>query len=126
MSRTLLMSLRPKHAASVFNGFKLFEYRRTRVNVLSGDRVLLYESAPVSCVTGEFVVGCVRIDDPDALYRLEPVAEIRELVRAYLAGARQATAIEVTQPRRWAQARAVREVIGRDRPPQSYLFVREQ
>ena len=44
--RYLLISVRPKYADLILSGAKTVELRRTRPNIASGDRILLYVSSP--------------------------------------------------------------------------------
>lgn len=56
MSKTIVLSIRPSFVDAIWEGRKRFEFRR----VMPANhvwRVLIYESAPVSLVVGEFIVG---------------------------------------------------------------------
>jgi predicted transcriptional regulator len=122
-AQAILMSIRPRFAKAIFSGEKEYEYRRVKVRVTTGQKVLVYESAPTSGVVGEFIAGEVLVGRPSQLARLESTPTMRAAVRAYLEGANQATAIEVTSPRRWRTTRPLDDYLGGDRPPQSYVFV---
>lgn len=117
------MSVRPHYAQAMFSGVKRFEFRRVRVSVSTGDRVLVYESAPVALVTGEFNVGQVIIGTPAELGTIEQDVTIREAVRGYLGGAPQGTAIQILNPTRWERPLGISELTPGRRPPQSYSFL---
>lgn len=123
MPRDVIMAIRPALAASIYSGEKCFEFRRVRVNIRSGDRVLIYESSPVSRLTGEFVVGRLVVGTPYQVTTLERNHASRDAVRIYLLGARRASAIEILCPRRWASAIALSRVSANLRAPQSYVFL---
>lgn len=123
MTCAVLMSIRPVLAEAIYRGTKLFEYRRVSARIRPGDRVLVYESRPMSCVSGEFRAGHVLKGPPSQLAALEPDPDIRALVEHYLRGTAAATAIEVLSPRRWDACVALSEFSPGTRPPQSYTFL---
>jgi predicted transcriptional regulator len=119
----VLMSIRPAFADELYRGAKLFEYRRVRARIRTGDRVLVYESRPRSYVSGEFRAGRVLTGPPSRLASLEPDPHVRALVERYLRGAARATAIEVLSLTRWDACVALSELSPGTRPPQSYTFL---
>jgi predicted transcriptional regulator len=104
------MSLRPTFAEAIYSGSKRFEFRRVRASINYGERVLVYESAPSSRLTGEFWVGNVVSASPSEVLTLEPNVESRRLAESYLSGARVATAIEVVNPLRWQRHRVLKNL----------------
>jgi len=122
MGRTVVLSLHSRFAAEIFQQRKRFEFRRVRVRIKSGDRTLIYESAPTSQITGEFMVGIVVSGSPKAVVVLEDNQENRRAARKYLKAARVASAIEVLTPRRWSKAKNLQDMFPRMKPPQSYTF----
>jgi predicted transcriptional regulator len=123
-TRSLVVSIRPHFAAAAYGRNKLFEYRRVRMNARSGDRVLVYESWPISKVTGEFRVGRVIVASTADLVQLERDPQLRTLVQRYLQGARVGTALEICNPKRWGMAVPVDRFIGKGKSaPVSYAFL---
>lgn len=51
MSKILVMSIKPKYAEMIYSGTKLFEFRKAPPRNLNAS-YLIYESAPVSSLTG--------------------------------------------------------------------------
>lgn len=121
--RCVLLSIKPTYAAWMYEGRKRFEYRRMKVSVRRGDTILMYESAPVSRLTGWFTAGQVIVDIPDKLQTLEADLVVRRAVAEYLNAARIGTAIEVTNPQKWHAPRVLTDVFPGRRPVQSYAFV---
>jgi predicted transcriptional regulator len=119
--REALFSLWPFYAEALWRGEKRYEFRRTRLSLQPGDRVLVYETRPVSAVTGEFLVGGV-------FY--EPVANLRQITVSgggpgldeYLAGVSCASALRVVSPIKYPRPRALSE-FGVAHPPLSYQFL---
>ena len=62
-----LMSIHPRYAGLILNGRKRVEFRRTRIRG-SVSHVLIYETAPVQCVTGFFEVAGVDEAEPQAIF----------------------------------------------------------
>ena len=56
-SRSIILSIRPRHAAKIFSGLKKVELRRIRPqNLGSGALALIYVTSPVRCLAGAFKV----------------------------------------------------------------------
>jgi predicted transcriptional regulator len=123
MSRLVLMAIRPNFANLIYSRQKLFEYRRVRTSIRSGDRVLIYESGAGGFVTGEFWVGKVLHEAAEVLAALEQQLTVRRLVDEYLVGSLRGSAMEVVAPQRWTIPMELRALYPRLRAPQSYLFL---
>jgi predicted transcriptional regulator len=123
VTRAVIMSVRPVFAEALYDGYKLFEYRRVRARICAGDEVLVYESRPRCCVSGEFRVGRVLTGPPSQLTPLERDPRIRALVEQYLRGAAEATALEILSPTRWAACAPLSRLLPGKRAPQSYMFL---
>ena len=63
-----LLSIKPKFASLIFDGSKKFEYRKAifKQNVT---KVIVYATAPVSMVIGEFTVEGILHDELDSLWQ---------------------------------------------------------
>jgi len=125
---TLLLSIKQEYAEAIMDGRKTYELRRMRPGVQTGDRVLLYVTAPTSSLCGYFRVGEVITGSPTLIWnRVQSEAGVtRRRAYDYLRNARTPCAIEVQSVER------LKEVIHLDdimsawsdfRPPQSYRYV---
>lgn len=121
-ARTLLMSIAPAYADQIYEGTKRHEYRRTRIHCRPGDLVKIYETAPVSAITGSFVVGSVIKGSPSDVLARTGDTNRSEIV-LYLDGASHCAALVVTSARRWARTRHLRSLPAVKRAPQSYVFL---
>ena len=119
------MAIRPKFAHLIYTRKKHFEFRRVRSKFVTGDLVFIYETAPVSRVTGEFRVGKTVYASPEKLVKLEQAPQMREVAQHYLRGAAVGTAIEIETPQRWKTNCDLEQVLPGCRPPRSYLIVKE-
>lgn len=117
------MSIRTVFADAIFSGIKRHEFRRVRVAFKPGDIVFVYEPVPVACLTGQFTVAGVKYGEADDLISLESTIGTQAVARCYLKGARNASAIEITQARRWEAAVSLACALPGVRAPQSYAFL---
>ena len=119
------MSIRPPFASAIFEGRKLFEFRRA-VFKRPVDVVVVYVTSPVAMVLGEFDVRGIISDRVDRLWRrTEAAAGIdRELFFAYFEGRASGHAIEVGDVRRYRHPLRLDEHFGL-RPPQSFAYLDE-
>jgi len=120
--RTAILSIHPCHAGRIYSGAKTWEFRRVLPGFDVGDLVLIYETSPVSLVTGEFHVGATTRDQPAQLAALESNAEERATLIAYLKGAERCGALRIVNPVRWPEPRTLTR-LGISSPPQSYRYV---
>ena len=116
------MSIRPEFAESIFSGEKTFEFRRVGFS-RTVDVVVVYVTAPIKSVLGEFdVVELMR----------EPIAQLWELTRAYagigkerfleyFAGLDHGNALRIGEVRKYANPTPI-EGYG-VKPPQSFVYL---
>jgi predicted transcriptional regulator len=129
--RTLLLSIRPEHAARIFSGEKTVELRRIRPRVESGDTVLVYVTAPEMSLAGGFEVS--RVYESPALRLWREVGSESGLDRSafieYFDGSESAYAIGVRSVWRLPHAvtlEKLRERVPGFLPPQSYWYLSRQ
>ena len=119
-----LMSIHPRYAGLILSGRKRVEFRRTRIRG-SVSHVLIYETAPVQCVTGFFEVAGVDEAEPQAIWdRYESVAGIdRVAFWKYFADRRTAFAIRVGRVVSLRQQVRLASFEARPVVPQSFRYV---
>lgn len=120
---TALLSIKPEFASLIFEGSKRFEYRRTifRRDVT---RVVVYASAPVSMVIGEFEVEGVLSDDIDDLWRTTKHASgiTEQYFYGYFTAKETGYALQIGAARLYDTPLSIQEHYG-VRPPQSFLYL---
>jgi predicted transcriptional regulator len=118
-----LLSIKPRFAHAIFNGQKKFEYRRSvfqrRVNI-----ILVYVTAPVGQVVGEFdVVSTIHEPVADLWERTKSHAGIeKHLFFRYFKGKEFGYAIEVGRVRIYDKPFSPIEHLG-VKPPQSFIYL---
>ena len=64
----VILSIRPEFAEKIFDGSKKFEFRRRLYKNNEVKAVVVYASAPISKVIGEFEIGDVLFDELNSLW----------------------------------------------------------
>lgn len=57
MDKAILISIKPKYASLIYAGYKVVELRKVIPTQFDGHMAYIYETAPISKVTGYFIVG---------------------------------------------------------------------
>ncbi len=106
----------------LYGGSKKFEYRRSNVRLTPGQKCFIYESAPISQVTGQFIVESVDRISLSEVRDLETSPALVGEVESYLENAKYSVAIKPTAVLKFSKGLSLSE-FGLSRPPQSYQFV---
>jgi predicted transcriptional regulator len=122
----VLMSIKPVFADRIFDHprTKGYEYRRVCPKVEPGDTVVVYASAPVRRIVGQFPVVSVLAHTPEFmwLYTAETAGIDQASFFRYLSGCATAYAIRIGVPVRYPKSIDPRETDPSWRPPQSFTY----
>ncbi|MBM4328484.1 MAG: hypothetical protein FJ118_15135 [Deltaproteobacteria bacterium] len=66
----VLLSIKPEFAFKIFDGSKRYEYRRSIFKRREVTKVIVYASAPIQKVIGEFEIGDVLHGKPEELWAI--------------------------------------------------------
>ena len=109
--RVALMPIHPRYANAILEGSKGAEFRKRR---LAPDirRIVIYATAPISRIVGEFTIGETVVGSPQEIWRRHgATGEISEpAFHSYFAGRDMAVAFVVTQTRRYAESLALADL----------------
>jgi predicted transcriptional regulator len=64
----VLLSIKPEFAIKIFEGTKRYEYRRSIFKRGEVGKIVVYASDPIKKVIGEFELGLILHDEPQALW----------------------------------------------------------
>lgn len=120
--KTAIISIRPEYVEKIFSGEKKWEFRKTRIDA---ERFLIYETAPISKVVGEFTVRWVGEGTPEAIYAetcLDGAGIDYDKFFEYFNGKKQAFAYEITQLKEYEFAVPLTH-FGIKRPPQNFCYL---
>jgi predicted transcriptional regulator len=120
----VLLSIKPEFALRIFDGSKRFEYRRA-IHKRSGvEKALVYASAPVSKVIGEFEIADILYDDPEQLWNqtsnFSGISE--QTFFKYFSNASKGYAIGVKN-RVFYETPISLESLNISSPPQSFMYL---
>lgn len=121
----VLLSIRPEFALKIFDGSKRFEYRRTIFKQGAVTKVIVYASAPIQKVIGEFEIGDILHDEPLALWdRTKNYAGIsKDRFLQYFSNSVKGYAILVKTPTMYSSPLPLNWLMVSS-PPQSFVYLR--
>ncbi len=120
----ILLSIKPAFANKIFDGSKKFEFRRSIFRNKAVTSVVVYASAPVSRVIGEFEIETVHNKELNLLWNETKDASgiSREYYDLYFTGKEDGFAIQVKNPQLYKKARNLKEDYNMV-PPQSFAYL---
>ncbi len=120
----VLLSIKPEFADMIFAGTKKYEFRRTVFKKPEIKTVVVYASAPVQKVIGEFEVEEIISDHLQDLWkRTKKYAGINEkYFFDYFLEKEKGYAIKIRQPIKYKKALCLRKDFNTT-PPQSFLYL---
>lgn len=120
-----LLSIRPKYAAAILNGNKKYELRRTRFS-RHVDIVVIYVTAPVQKVVGEFDVIAILSGPVKSLWeKTQQYADTDEdAFFSYFKGLQNGYAIQIGEVRRYEEPFCPIKQFG-IKPPQSFVYLKD-
>lgn len=123
----ILLSIKPQYVEEIFNGSKLYEYRKTMFKRKDISRIVVYSSSPVCKVVGEFDIEDILSDTPDNLWRnTSSYSGITEaFFRKYFNGRQLAYAIKIRTIQKYSTPRKLQDLYPGIVPPQSYRYVND-
>lgn len=120
----VLLSIKPEFAQKIFEGTKRYEYRRVIFKDLQIKRIVVYASAPISKLIGEFEIEEVLSDEPDSLWEdtKEHSGISKSYFYEYFEGKNIGFAIKVKKTKRYRKPKCLLETYG-VKPPQSFQYL---
>lgn len=121
----VILSIKPEFANKIFNGTKKFEYRRQLFKKKNIKSIIVYASAPVSKVIGEFEIEEILYQDLDTLWNITSnysgISE--DYYLKYFLGKKNGYAIKVKNPKKYNDQLCIQSIFGLS-PPQSFVYLR--
>lgn len=118
-----LLSIKPQYTNLIFEGQKKFEYRRS-IFKRPINRIVVYASAPISKVVGEFEIEYVIYDGLDDLWcsTSSHSGISRQIFYSYFLGKDSGYAIKIGKTHLYRIPKNLRQEFG-VQPPQSFLYL---
>ncbi len=120
----VLLSIKPEFAQKIFEGTKRYEYRRSIFRRGEVEKIVVYASDPIKKVMGEFEMGVILHDEPQALWdRTKTHAGIsRERFFEYFINKTKGYAIEVKTAQMYDTPFPLSRLMVTT-PPQSFMYL---
>jgi len=121
----VILSIKPEFANKIFNGTKKFEFRRTLFKKKEVNKIVVYASAPISKVIGEFEIEDIVHENLDTLWsKTSDHSGISfDYYFDYFQGKEAGYAIKVKNPKKYKQELCIMQSFG-IRPPQSFAYLK--
>jgi predicted transcriptional regulator len=120
----VLLSIKPKYAEKIFNGEKKYEYRRVIFKRNDITTVVVYVSAPISKIVGEFKINNILFDDISTLWNktkeFSGISE--EFFNSYFENKEKGYAIQVGDTEIYENPIYLKDEYGIS-PPQSFAYI---
>ena len=122
----VILSIKPHFAEKIFNGSKKFEFRRTIFRNPSVKRVIVYASAPISKIVGEFEIEEILHNELDSLWGSTKCCSgiTEDYFFNYFNGKDYGFALKIKRAKKYKNSYSIKERFGLF-PPQSFAYVRE-
>lgn len=121
----IILSIKPEYAEKIFNGSKLYEYRKVIFRDERVTHVVVYASSPISKVIGEFEIETVLKEPIDKLWALtkEYSGVDKGFFNKYFEKSSEGYAIEIKRTLLYKKRYDIYKKYG-VKAPQSFLYLR--
>jgi len=119
----IILSIKPKYVKEIFDGSKLYEYRKS-IFKQDVDTVIIYASSPISMIVGEFSIDEVLSGSPEYLWGMTSYYSgiDKTFFDDYFFNRETAYAIKITGVKKYSSPRALSSICPNSRPPQSFMY----
>lgn len=123
----VVLSIKPEFAYKIFDGSKKFEFRKSIFKNTDIETVVVYASAPVKKVIGEFQIGRILNYNLETLWELtkEYSGISKEYFDEYFANREKGFALEIKSTEKFKQPKSLQDDYKIITPPQSFVYLRE-
>lgn len=120
----VLLSIKPEFAFKIFDGVKMFEFRKVIFKNPNVKTVVVYASSPVQQVIGEFEIDDILSSNPQEIWKItQKYSGISEdFFYKYFADREIAHAIKIKNTKKYLIPLCIRADFNL-MPPQSYVYL---
>ena len=124
MSMKVLLSIKPHFAEKILSGEKRYEFRRVIFKNPQVRVVLVYASAPIQKVVGEFTISKILHDDLECLWRKthKHSGITEDIFYRYFENKDRGYALKISAVKKYRTPLCLRKHFGL-LPPQSYAYL---
>ena len=120
----VLLSIKPQYAKLIFEGTKLYEYRKTIFSRPNINKVVVYASTPTQKVIGEFEIEKIIHDNIQILWEStrEQSGLSKEAFFRYFSNNRMGYAIQIKTKTQYQTPLPLKSITSSS-PPQSFIYI---
>ncbi len=121
----VILSIRPTFCQSIFEGKKVYEYRKKVFKRTDIDRVYIYVTKPICKIVGYFTIAAMIEDMPSKIWEITYKGSgiSKEYFDAYFSGCDIACAIVIGEVVKFDTPIDPKEVIKNFTAPQNFMYV---
>lgn len=125
MSTSVLLSIKPQFVESIFEGSKQFEFRRRIFKNREVKRIVIYATAPVSKVVGEFEIEeIIETEIPELWKKTKKYSGIqKKFFDSYFVGLETGYAIKIGNVKVYDEPLELQSNFNVKRPPQFFVYL---
>jgi predicted transcriptional regulator len=125
MQTSVLLSIKPEFVNRIFDGSKLFEFRRKVFKDRTVKTIVIYATAPISQVVGEFDIEGILEMEINKLweYTKEHSGIPRKYFEKYFSGCRVGFALKIGEKRLYKTPLELEADFRISHPPQSFIYL---
>ncbi len=127
MQKKVLLSIKPEFADRIFNGTKLYEFRRVIFKDPSITTIVVYASTPIKKVIGEFQLDEIITLKKNKLWKLTKTTAGIDKARfdSYFADKEYASALKVKSIKKYGSPLCLKKHFKIKHPPQSFIYLNQ-
>lgn len=120
----VLLSIKPEFVEMIFAGTKKYEFRKSLFKKIGVKYVVIYASAPIKRVVGEFEIDDILSDDVDVLWnKTQKYSGItKAFYKSYFQNKKTANAIQIGRTKKYDESRSLAEY-NIQQAPQSFCYI---
>jgi len=122
----VILSIKPEFAEKIFNGSKKYEFRRSIFKDPTVKKIIVYASAPISKIVGEFEIDKILRSELNTLWSKtkEHSGISEEYYLKYFEGKKEGYALKIKNTHKYVDYFSIKDDFGLF-PPQSFAYLKE-
>ena len=120
----VLLAIKPQYIEKIFSKEKKFEYRKNIFKNKKVDTIIIYSTAPVKKIVGEFKIKRIIKDSPCNLWELAPknTGITKEKFYKYFENKKEGYAIEIGDIKKYKKYKELKD-FSLKTAPQSFIYI---
>lgn len=122
--KRVLLSIKPEFSERIFDGTKLFEYRKCLFKRDDIETIVVYASSPICRVIGEFTISGILSDTPSNLWEQtsDGAGIDQDFFKDYFKNRAIGHAIQIGKIKKYRKAKFLSDFLV-NQAPQSFVYI---